>query len=121
MSKANSTETTPPSKPSKSTPNLKPGIMARAKPEKPFADFELFPHSSGRWCKKIKGRSYYFGRWDNPEGALRLYKDFLDGKPKNKSRRPGNHQSVKPRKDLPLTAHPSGRWCKKIRGNLNRA
>ncbi len=28
------------------------------------------------------------------------------------------HQSAKPYKTYPLTAHPSGRWCKKIRGRI---
>lgn len=36
------------------------------------------------------------------------------------SRRPvRNHQSAKPRPDFPLTAHPSGRWCKKVRGKIH--
>jgi integrase len=34
-------------------------------------------------------------------------------------RRPRNHQSAKPHPDFPLTAHPSGRWCKKIRGRVH--
>lgn len=34
-------------------------------------------------------------------------------------RRTRHHQSAKPYPDYPLTAHPSGRWCKKIRGKLH--
>ncbi len=34
-------------------------------------------------------------------------------------RKPRNHQSAKPYPDFPLTAHPSGRWCKKILGKLH--
>jgi hypothetical protein len=30
-----------------------------------------------------------------------------------------NHQSAKPHRDYPLTAHPSGRWCKKIKGRTH--
>jgi integrase len=30
-----------------------------------------------------------------------------------------NHQAAKPTKDFPLTAHPSGRWCKKVKGRLH--
>jgi integrase len=30
-----------------------------------------------------------------------------------------NHQSAKPYPDFPLTAHPSGRWCKKVRGRIH--
>ena len=29
---------------------------------KPHRDFPLTPHGSGRWCKKVKGHFYYFGR-----------------------------------------------------------
>jgi integrase len=35
------------------------------------------------------------------------------------NRRRRHHQSAKPHKDFPLTAHPSGRWCKKILGKIH--
>ena len=41
------------------------------KQAKPRPDFPLTPHSSGQWCKKIKGKIYYFGA-DATE-ALRRY------------------------------------------------
>ena len=42
-------------------------------PNKPYPEFPLFPHRSGKWAKKIKGRTVYFGRLDNPDAALAEY------------------------------------------------
>ena len=56
----------------------------RTKPDKPYADFPLFPHATGRWAKKVKGRMRYFGPWVNPDRAVALWKaqrdDLLAGR-----------------------------------------
>jgi integrase len=91
-----------------------------SKPVKPSADFPLFPHATRRWAKKIKGKLHYFGRWDDPAGALREFKAFLAGKPKppRPARPSAGDRPAKPRPDFPLFPHATGRWAKKIRGRL---
>ncbi len=54
------------------------------KPAKPKG-FPLTPNGNGQWSKKINGKVYYFGTWDDPDGALKRYlevaQNLAEGRP----------------------------------------
>jgi integrase len=60
--------------------------------KKPSPDFPLFPHATGRWAKKVRGKLHYFGKTvDDPDGQDALNKwldereDLLAGRvPRNR-------------------------------------
>jgi integrase len=45
----------------------------RHKPAKPSPSFPLTPHNNGQWCKKIRGKLYFFGVWEDPQAAHDKY------------------------------------------------
>src|SRR5262249_40487054 len=58
------------------------------KPAKPYPEFPLTPHPAGYWCKQIRGKLHYFGRWDDPDGALAKYLEQKDALHAGKPPRP---------------------------------
>ena len=50
----------------KSTKSRPSGKLS--KPPKPYPNFPLFPHATGRWGKKVRQKIHFFGRWGRKSG-----------------------------------------------------
>ena len=50
-------------------------MKSGVKPDKPYPEFPLYAHASGKWAKKIDGKIIYFGRWEDPDGALKAFEE----------------------------------------------
>ena len=48
------------------------------KPAKPHPDFPLFPHTNGKWAKKVKGKMFYFGSWADSNAALEEWSEHKE-------------------------------------------
>lgn len=47
------------------------------KPEKPYPTFPLYAHNSGRWAKKILGKTLFFGHWGRKQGNVVVQVDEI--------------------------------------------
>jgi integrase len=46
--------------------------------KKPYRSFPLTPHRNGQFCKKIRGKIYYFGTVADPDRALANYRSHCE-------------------------------------------
>lgn len=52
------------------------GKASADRPSKPYEEFPLVAHPSGHWCKKIRGKLRYCGRWGRiVDGKMQRIKD----------------------------------------------
>jgi hypothetical protein len=64
------------------------------RPAKPHPDFTLLAHAGGVWVKKIRGRLFYFGPWDDPDGALKRDLEQKDDLHAGRKPRPDAHALI---------------------------
>jgi hypothetical protein len=76
------------------------------KPAKPHPDFPLFADHNGQWCKKVRQKLWYFGPWNDPQGALNRWLQQKDDFPAGRTPRPKT-DGLRPCHPSPLTPHPS--------------
>ncbi|MEO1979678.1 MAG: tyrosine-type recombinase/integrase [Fuerstiella sp.] len=45
----------------------------KQKPKKPYPEFPFYAHRNGQWARKVKGKTHFFGTWDDPDAAMQNY------------------------------------------------
>jgi hypothetical protein len=50
-----------------------PGVSVFTKPGKPRADFSLYAHRNEQLARKIKGKTSFFGKWEDPDSAMQSF------------------------------------------------
>ena len=73
------------------------------RPKKPYPDFPLTAHPTGKWCKSIRGKLHYFGNWgrrvngnlertpgDGWQNAFEEYKSQADALHSGRTPRPNS-------------------------------
>jgi integrase len=83
----------------KSSQSAPTGKAGDDRPAKPYEGFPLFPHRTGRWAKKIKGRFCYYGPWRGVENggwqaALDEYEKYRDADYTGRARHPDGNQAL---------------------------
>lgn len=83
-----------------------PKSTKNRKPRKPSKSFPLWANSNGQWARRINGRVYYFGTWDDPNGARQRYLKEVEAlRAGRKPRDDGGELTIKRAINIYLSVH----------------